>query len=225
MERFNYVETAWALQRVLDKYKPFLEGSKCVLVAVRGFYLDMGVKGQNDRGIYDDCIFTVDVKTNIHSCRAANVDPSIYRQGIATIKDKQVVWYKLGKHGLSRPDGGYPALRQSRPLIVVRDNTSGPPTLCSPAWPYTNIHRGGDKNTSSLGCITLHPTVWDSFYKDVKEDIETNMMREIPCIVITREDLFLPPPVENPAPRSAKKENKTKLAKLLAFVRSIFKRG
>ena len=83
------------------------------LVGIRGYYRDsMGEVGKNDRGIYDDAIFLI--SPNAYATFNANTDPSVKRQGIAVLKPG-VHRYRKGKHGLSKPGGGYPAHRPANP--------------------------------------------------------------------------------------------------------------
>lgn len=131
-----------------------------VLVGIRGYYRDtMGKPGVNDRGIYDDALFIVSPRH--FSAWNANTDPSVARHGIATLLPG-VHRYRRGKHGLSRPGGGYPAFRPATPgeqLPVRRDGVASPrPGIA------INIHRGSTTTTSSEGCQTLPPHQWAGFY-------------------------------------------------------------
>ena len=73
----------------------------------------MGKPGANDRGIYDDAIFI----NSPSGCMAfnANVDPSVFRPGVATLAPGLHV-YKKGNHGISRPGGGYSSPVIGKPL-------------------------------------------------------------------------------------------------------------
>ncbi|WP_315816447.1 hypothetical protein [Paraflavitalea speifideaquila] len=54
------------------------------LIGVRGYYQNtMDKSGQNDRGIYDDCICLVE--PNIFIAFNANTDPWVFRADIATL--------------------------------------------------------------------------------------------------------------------------------------------
>jgi len=128
------------------------------LVGIRGYYEDtMGKPGQNDRGIYDDAMFLV-APGEFYSFNA-NTDPSVVKKGVSMLKPG-IYPYRKGKHGLSKPGGGYPALRPATPgeaLPVVRDDVGESTGVA------INIHRGSYNSTSSLGCQTIYPAQWDEF--------------------------------------------------------------
>lgn len=137
-------------------------GESVFLVGIRGYYHDN--HGNNQRGIYDDAIFLVSPEAFVSF--NANVDPSVFRRGIAKLKDG--VWrYKLGTHGLSRPKAQrYQALVQADKVTVIRDGT-GPDA----GWFGINIHRGGYGTTSSLGCQTIVPSQWEQFIGLVRQEM------------------------------------------------------
>lgn len=138
------------------------------LLFVRGYRMNsMGVVGKNDRGIYDDAVFIVG--PNTFKGFNANTDPSKFKSGVATVLPG---WYKYkkGNHGISKPGGGYPAFRpatKNEELPVKRDGESNVPSKINGV--ATNIHRGGLFGTSSLGCLTIHPSDWNNFYKSVSD--------------------------------------------------------
>lgn len=150
----------WRKNAMADPFPEFYVGG------VRGYYRDsMGKAGANDRGLYDDAIFVVGPE--IFVSYNANTDPSAFRKGVATLAPG---WhpYKPGNHGISRPGGGYPAFRPATPgekLPVYRDGEKG---ISKTPGEAINIHRGGYTTTSSLGCQTIHPAQWDSFYALVR---------------------------------------------------------
>ncbi len=147
------------------------------LLGVRGYYLEtMGAPGRNDRGIYDDAIFLLTPAT--HASFNANVDPSVFRRRIATLQPG--VWrYRLGTHGLSRPQAQqYQALVQAAPVLVARDQ-AGEET----GWFGINIHRGGRSGTSSLGCQTIFPDQWEAFIALVKSELRRFGQKEIPYLL------------------------------------------
>ena len=148
------------------------------LVGIRGYYRDtMGVAGENDRGIYDDAIFLV--SQNAYAAFNANTDPSVKRKGIAVLKEG-VHRYRKGKHGLSKPGGGYPALRPANPaeeLPVTRDGEGDSMGVA------INIHRGSYSTTSSLGCQTIHPSQWESFIALVYSEMDRAGQKTLPYLL------------------------------------------
>lgn len=131
-----------------------------VLLAVRGYYENtFGVRDGNDRGFYDDAIFVVE-PNHVHNFNA-NTDPSIARNGIATLVAPQAVLYKPGYHGY-RSAYGHEAFRQASSVKVARDGGAEQSDHGrSPFW--INLHRGGNTRTSSEGCQTIPPSQWPEF--------------------------------------------------------------
>jgi lysozyme len=162
-----------------NKHHPNSPLPDVFLVGIRGFYLDtMGKAGVNDRGIYDDAIFVFGQGETFASFNA-NTDPSSFRQGVATLMQG---WhpYKLGNHGISRPGGGYPALRPStknEELPVMRDGDSSIPSKRPGV--AINIHKGSFRSTSSEGCQTIHPSQWQEFYAMVSGQMKRASMKQI----------------------------------------------
>ena len=152
------------------------------LVGIRGYYRDsMGVPGENDRGIYDDAIFLV--SQNAYAAFNANTDPSVRRAGIAVLKPG-VHRYRKGKHGLSKPGGGYPALRPANPaeeLPVTRDGQGDSMGIA------INIHRGGYNSTSSEGCQTIYPSQWESFISLLYSEMDRAGQKTIPYLLVEEE--------------------------------------
>ena len=149
------------------------------LVGIRGYYLNsMGEKGKNDRGIYDDAIILL--SPSVHATFNANTDPSFYKKGIAVLKTG-VHRYKKGNHGLSKPNGGYPALRPANPkeeLPVTRDGEGDSMGVA------INIHRGSRNSTSSLGCQTIYPDQWDGFINLVYSEMDRYKQKTIPYLLV-----------------------------------------
>lgn len=145
------------------------------LIGIRGYYQDtMGKPGVNDRGIYDDCICLI--APNLFLTFNANTDPSVYRKGIATLVPGKHM-YKKGKHGISKPGGGYPAFRPATPdesLPVTRDGMPGIHKGIA-----INIHKGSYNSTSSEGCQTIYPEQWNEFQEKVYKQMDQFGVREI----------------------------------------------
>jgi lysozyme len=138
---------------------------------VRGYYFDsMGKEGANDRGIYDDALFVVGPET--FAAFNANNDPSAFKKGVASLLTGCYP-YKAGNHGISRPDGGYPAFRpatKNEALPVKRDGETSIPGKRDGI--AINIHRGGVNSTSSLGCQTIRPDQWSAFYALTRSEMK-----------------------------------------------------
>lgn len=156
-----------------------------VLVGVRGYFRDtMGKPGVNDRSIYDDALFIV--SPTHYSAWNANTDPSAWRPGIASLVPG-IHRYKRGNHGISRPGGGYPAFRpatKNEELPVMRDGVVNPQPGIA-----INIHRGGINSTSSLGCQTVPPSQWDSFYASLSCEMRRHGVTSFPYLLIEEKDL------------------------------------
>lgn len=165
-----------------------------VLLGWRGYYLDtMGQPGRNDRGIYDDAMFML--SSSHFSAYNANTDPSVTRPKVATLEAEQFVAYQKAMHRAGTP-GGHMALRQASPVIVRRDDYVKPAGYEDSDWGVSlgngrwtdrnwsggifaiNIHKGGVNTTSSLGCQTIRPDLWPSFYSNFSRLLtETNTKR------------------------------------------------
>lgn len=158
--------------------KAGIEDRVC-LVGIRGYYLDtMGVKGENDRGIYDDAIILL--SPSVHATFNANTDPSVFRKGIAVLK-AGVHRYKKGNHGISRPGGGYPALRPANSkeeLPVTRDGEGDSMGIA------INIHKGSYNSTSSEGCQTIYPSQWEAFISLVYSEMSRYNQKTIPYLLV-----------------------------------------
>lgn len=134
------------------------------VVGVRGYYRDtLGVKGANDRGIYDDAIFVV-TPTRFLAFNG-NTDPSRVRRGSGVGAEKGMASLKPGfwrAHRLGKHKGQYLALIQTGGQVtVIRDGVSGDYEETGNFG--INIHRGGINSTSSEGCQTIPPDEYDEF--------------------------------------------------------------
>ena len=144
-----------------------------VLVGVRGYYSKMGPTKANDRAIYDDALILVSSGGDVHATFNANVDPAAFGKnrkigkGYASLKPG--VWrYRLGKHGI-RSGNPYKALVQAEPVTVQRDGG-----VEETGWFGINIHRGGNRSTSSEGCQTVPPAQWNAFIALVESELKRN---------------------------------------------------
>jgi lysozyme len=131
---------------------------------MRGYYRDtMGTVGRNDRGIYDDAIFLV--SPAFFGSYNGNTDPSRIRKGRGTGAEKGMASLQTGLwrvHRFDKHNGRYLALCQRAGKVkVIRDGSSEDYEDFGTFG--INIHNGGWKTTSSLGCQTIHPTQWQSF--------------------------------------------------------------
>lgn len=152
---------------------------RVALLGVRGYYRDtMGEPGVNDLGIYDDAIFVVSPDT--HKAFHANTDPSRLSPGMASLLPG-VYRYQVGVHGVSKPAARrYPALVQAGPVTVARHGQVALDT----GWFGVNIHRGGRVGTSSLGCQTVPPELWDSFFGLVTHELKQRNQLWLPYVLI-----------------------------------------
>lgn len=139
-----------------------------IVVAIRGFNLNLGKAGVNDRGIYDDAHF-IYTPTGIISFRG-NTDPSGFRKGSGTGSSKGMacldtgVWaYGIGTHN------GRLAFRQTIPFTVIRD---GNPNYPDTGYFGINWHNGNLSTTSSLGCQTNPPTEYDTLRTYIYNQLE-----------------------------------------------------
>lgn len=150
------------------------------LLGIRGYYSETFQPSGNQRGVYDDAIFVI--SPDAYVSFNANTDPSIFRKGIATLK-AGVHRFKKGKHGLSKPGGGYPALRAANvneELPVTRDEEGDSLGIA------INIHKGGYGTTSSLGCQTIYPDQWDAFINLVYAEMDRYKQKTIPYLLIEK---------------------------------------
>jgi len=162
----------WFNSAIID-YAKAIGKDAVVLVGIRGYYQDsMGVKGKNDRGMYDDALIWLNIATGFIATYNGNCDPSAYRKGTGRGSEKGMASLKAGawryQPGLHK---GYAAFRQAAKVTVVRDGTAG--NYEDTGDFGINIHRGGVSGTSSLGCQTLPVDQWDDFkatgYKLLKD--------------------------------------------------------
>jgi lysozyme len=152
---------------------------KVILLGIRGYYKrTMGNPEMNDRNIYDDAIFLI--SPDNFSAWNANTDPSKFRKGIATLK-AGIHYYRKGNHGISKPGGGYPALRpatRGEKLPVTRDGAGDDFGIA------INIHKGSINSTSSEGCQTIKPDQWSDFINEVYGEMDRYKQDKIPYVLV-----------------------------------------
>lgn len=152
------------------------------LVGIRGYYKDtMGIRGKNDRGIFDDAI--VLISPNVYATYNANVDPS--RWGINTSINKPFAqlkegkWlYKVGIHKRGKK-GEHQALVQAAKVTVIRKEKEESELKEETGFFGINIHRASGSGTSSEGCQTIPASQWDSFINTVKSEMKREGITEI----------------------------------------------
>lgn len=187
-----------AAHPIWKRERPGKDFPESVIVASPGYYLNsMGKPGVNDRGINDDA-FAI-IGPDIFITFNGNVDPSIYRAEVATLKPGQVIDYIIGPHAIGKKTQ-HEALRQASAVIVKRDKLVRPKgfvhktrgislgdgywtDLGYPARFWTNFHKqtGG---TSSLGCLTIPASQWVSFMSTVKEAMRRAKLKRISVILL-----------------------------------------
>lgn len=133
------------------------------VVGMRGYYRDtLGVPGVNDRGIYDDALFLI--SPAFFGSYNANSDPSRVRKGSGKGAEKGMASLNTGLwrvHRFDRHNGKYLALCQRLGSVeVTRDGKTQ--DYKDVGQFGINIHNGGWRTTSSLGCQTIHPSQWES---------------------------------------------------------------
>jgi len=181
---------------IIPNSKPALERKKAdailrkngvtdavALIGIRGYFLDtMGVAGENDIGIYDDAIILA--SPYFYGTYNANTDPSRHRAGIATLLPGLHL-YKKGKHGISRPGGGYPALRPANACEALPVSRVGEGAGRSKRDGVAiNIHRGSYNSTSSEGCQTVYPAQWEGFIASVYDQMDRAGQKTIPYLLL-----------------------------------------
>jgi lysozyme len=167
-----------ALQMIKDRGVIFTEPVK--ILAVRGYYKDtMGERGVNDQGIYDDAIFLI--APNYFQAFNANTDPSKRTPGVAKLM-AGLHYFVKGKHGISRPGGGYPAFRPAtsdESLPVTREGKEGVFKGIA-----INLHSGGEIYTNSAGCQTIYKGQWFEFQTTAYKLMDKEGQRVLPYLLI-----------------------------------------
>lgn len=177
-------------QATLDQVRQWIEQHQSqlraddhvIVLAKRGYYArTMGPTPLNDRGIYDDACFIVS-PTHFSSWNF-NVDPSVHRDGVASLV-AGVHRYKRGLHGVSFRRPGYPIpafipAAAGKRVPVTRDGQQGQTTGVA-----LNIHPGGRTTTSSLGCLTVPPPRWAAYYAALDGQLTQHRRQTFPVILM-----------------------------------------
>lgn len=160
-----------------------LDNYKVKVLGIRGYYKEsMGDPKKNDRGIYDDAMFIVG--PDFFAAFNANVDPSVNRPGIASLVAPQIIYYKVGIHGISGKNPRQAFRQDSFGIQVWRDGKSGILKDSSGAPFWINIHDGGYTTTSSEGCQTLPPSQWKEFNESLKGQLNVYKQSRFPYLLI-----------------------------------------
>lgn len=161
------------IEKYLTQHGIDVDEKKVVLVGVRGYYANtFGKPYLNDRNFYDDALFVV--TPDLFMAFNANVDPSKYRSGIATLVEgiyEVVKWRHRGK---------YEALQivQDR---VTRDGKQG----VDIGRHGINFHYGGSNDTWSEGCQTLPQSQYWAFQKLVYHLMDSYRLKSIKYLLVT----------------------------------------
>lgn len=162
------------------------------LLAIRGAkeFIDMGVKGKNDRRIYDDLIALVG--SQLFVTINANTDPNGVREGHGAGGNKGMASLKEGIH-LYKPGlhKGRPAFVQAEKFTVYRDADQSVPVkqikILDGRKVYEdvgyfgiNFHDSPETSTSSLGCQTAPKPQYVPFRDLVYSLMKQHGMKTIP---------------------------------------------
>jgi lysozyme len=148
------------------------------LVGRRGYFRDtMGVSGLNDRGIYDDALALISPR--FFRTFNANVDPSKFTPGVASLLANRVYWFVLGTHGITGKRPRRALVQRDARVAVQRDGAVGPTV----DGIKLNVHDGGYAGTSSLGCVTIPPSQWAEFLSSVERQMSDYGEDRIPLLM------------------------------------------
>lgn len=145
------------------------------ILGIRGYYGDtMGVKGKNDRGVFDDAL--VIVTPRLYRTFNGNTDPSETGGRLAVLQCG--AWdFKRGIHHPGTP-GAYKCLVQAGPVTVLRDNG-----VRETGEFYIHIHHAGFNTTTSAGCQTVYRGQWDEFEELYEREMDFYKLAEIPYVL------------------------------------------
>lgn len=144
-----------------------LEKYKVIVLGLRGYYKNtFGKPFENDRNFYDDAMFVVSV--DFFKSYNANVDPSRYRKGIASLIAGV---YTLVKW---RHKGKYDAFQIINDRLL-RDGSN----QIDAGRHGINFHYGGDNDTWSEGCQTFPKAEFEEFRADLTAQMKKHHLTEI----------------------------------------------
>lgn len=132
----------------------------------RGYYRDsMGVKGKQERSLYDDA-FAI-VTPDLFAVFNGNTDPVGAGGRLATLQPG-VHLFQLGNHHKDDPAKSYPALVQAEPFTVHRDDGT-----TETGWFGINMHCGFFGECGSAGCQTVPPTQYSKIPTQLPPKLRT----------------------------------------------------
>lgn len=148
-------------KKIIDFYKIDTEKYPLVIIGIRGYYLDSkGVKGKNDRGLFDDAILIYSEGT--YATFNGNTDPSAqFKKGLGMLKSGFYPVYKFDTHRGVKAQ--YPAICQRLGEVTVMRDGGGEEN-----GKGFNIHSAGFNTTISEGCQTVYKGQWNEFYNSAK---------------------------------------------------------
>lgn len=174
------------VRKIIESKKLNRIASPVVVLAVRGYYLNNGNPGENDRGIYDDAVF-IDSPDNFFAS-VWNTDPSKILKGLGFSNKKGMavlncgVWaYRIGQH-----HGRGPACNQAEAVTVTRDGLDG--NYLDSGWFGINHHWGGNWSTGSEGCQTAPPDVWAKYIDHLVKELEINKQSVFKYVLIDEQE-------------------------------------
>lgn len=159
--------------QILERHGINLPDAKVVIVGIRGYRKrTMGNPTRNDRNIYDDALIVIS-ECGEYKTFNANVDPSFYRKGIASLLPgiyEVVKW----KHR-----GQYDALQ----IVLDKVSRDGQAGFDSGRHGI-NFHYGGEGSTWSEGCQTLPKSVYWIFLRLVYALMKKHKLSKVKYLLI-----------------------------------------
>ncbi|HEX4871850.1 MAG TPA: hypothetical protein VFV27_05995 [Nevskiaceae bacterium] len=157
-----------AFEALLRGLSVDLERYPLIVGGLRGYFgAQMHPGEHNRRAVYDDALFVYAPALNLYRGFNGNTDPSSVREGYGQAEATRGMacllpgfWpaYRFDVHGGSQPHEAI--CQRAADVEVLRD---GRPPYRHRGRFGINIHRGGYRGTSSLGCQTVPPSQWPEF--------------------------------------------------------------